>query len=162
MENGIIIGIIILALSLFIILLTNYKLKNKIITTLFFVYSLLFLILILFFDNNFVIVFLRNLITYIWYPNYLVFVVITIFTIINLIFNGLKQKNFFKSIADYLLFIIAFTSYLIFQTLNIDITSVSNLYSNSSLILLRTTTISFVTWIIINIILKIVGDKNEK
>ena len=153
MENGIIIGIIILALSLFIILLTNYKLKNKIITTLFFVYSLLFLILILFFDNNFVIVFLRNLITYIWYPNYLVFVVITIFTIINLIFNA---------IADYLLFIIAFTSYLIFQTLNIDITSVSNLYSNSSLILLRTTTISFVTWIIINIILKIVGDKNEK
>ena len=90
MQDPFIISSIILAISFFIILMINTKVKSKIIKYLFLMICLIFIILITIFDNAYVYELLNKLIIYIWYPNYLIFVTtillsnsILIYTILN-------------------------------------------------------------------------------
>ena len=77
MKDPFMISSIILALAFFFILLYNNTLKNKIVNIMFLSLSLIYLILIIIFDNNYIYELLKALITYIWYPNYLLFVTTT-------------------------------------------------------------------------------------
>ena len=100
---------------------------------------------------------LKSLITYIWYPNYLIFVSSILISNIILIYTCLNNKLSIKrKIINYLIFSISYTSYIIFSRLNIDINSYSSLYQNNSLTILRIETISFLTWLILTIIFKLI------
>lgn len=153
---------ILLAICFFILLLFNYKLKKKSINYLFLIFSLVYLIIIILLDDEFVYQFLRSVITYIWYPNYLIFVIVILFSIIILMITILNnQKNRLLSIISYLLFSICLSCYIIFISLDIDPTLYSSIYQENSLILMRTVTISLLIWILIQIYVKVRG-KNEK
>lgn len=157
MKDPFIISSIILAISFFVILIINTKIKSKTIKYSFLILSLIFLVLITIFDNNYVYLLLKNLITYIWYPNYLIFVSTIILSNIILIYTCLNNKLSNKrKILNFLIFSISFTSYIIFSRLNIDINSYSSLYQTNSLIVLRIESISFITWFILTIIFKVI------
>ena len=159
-----IISSIILAISFVFILILNQKLKSKIIKISFTIFSLIYLILILIFDNKFLYEFFKAIITYLWYPNYLLFVITILMSIIVLIYSILKKRLPFRNkVINYLLFSILFSCYIIFQRLQIDTDLYSSLYSSNSLIILRITSITFIVWFILNIIFKLLDrSKYEK
>ena len=161
-KDPFVISSIILAFSFFFILICNLKLKNKWIRITFLILSIAYLVSIFVFDNNFITDLLTSLITYIWYPNYLIFVTIVIISIIILLITLFKKKMKLKyKIINYLLFCFMFAIYIIYLRQGIDTSLYSELYSKISLIILRTASIFFLGWLIITIIFKI-GDKYEK
>ena len=109
MKDPFMISSIILALAFFFILLYNNTLKNKIVNIMFLSLSLIYLILIIIFDNNYIYELLKALITYIWYPNYLLFVTTILFSIFIFIFTLLKKINLKQKILNYLLFCLNFS-----------------------------------------------------
>ena len=144
-----IISSLILAISFFFILLCNLKLKSKIISISFLVLSLVYLILIVLFDNNYIYQVLKALITYLWYPNYLILVTVVLLSIFNFIYTVIKKKqNKIIKIVVYLEFCLTFVCYLTFLRLGINENSYVSLYSTNSLILMRIVTISFIVSII--------------
>ena len=152
---------ILIAISFSIILIFNSKFSNKIIKYSFLFFSLIFLILIFILDSNFIYEFLKAIITYLWYPNYLIFVISIIFSIILFIVNILKkEKMLIKNILTYLMFSICLACYIIFLSLDIDVSLYSDLYQSNSLVLMRTVSISFIIYIISLFILRLRG-KNE-
>ena len=154
--NPIIISSIILSIAFIIILLINFKIKNNIIKYSFIIYLFIYLFLILLYDNSFVYQFLRILITYIWYPSYLLFVITIIFNIgitIYTLFNN--NLNKVSKIINYINFVISFSCYIIFLELKIDPSLYEEYYQLNSLVLVRITTISFLVGLIVNIIVKI-------
>ena len=153
---------IFLSICFFIVLLCNLKMKNKIIHSLFLIFGLIYIILILIFDNNFIYPFLKSTITYIWYPNYFIFVLVIISSVVILIITLLnnKKSKLFK-IISYFLFSICLACYIIFLELDIDPNLYSSLYQKNSLFLMRIVTISFLIWLLICIYVKVRG-KNEK
>ena len=154
-EPIMIIGLL-LFISFLVILLLNIKLKNKVLNTLFFLFSSLFLILIIIIDNSFVYTFLKSIITYLWYPDYLLFSSTVILSILVFIYTYFQKKIInLKKIFNYTLFCIEFLCYFLFQTMDIDVKLYSSLYQIKSLSIMRIGTITFYLWIIINIILKI-------
>ena len=149
---------IILAMCFFIILTFNNKIKNKIIKLLFLLFSLIYLIFIIILDNNFIYEFLKSIITYLWYPNYLIYVIVVLTSIIILFISLLKkEKNKIKNITSYLLFSICLASYLIFLNYDIDINSYSSLYQFKTLLLMRIVTISFMVWMLIYVFIRMRG-----
>ena len=149
---------IILAICFFIILTFNNKIKNKIIKLLFLLFSLIYLIFIIILDNNFIYEFLKSIITYLWYPNYLIYVIVVLTSIIILFISLLKkEKNKIKNITSYLLFSICLASYLIFLNYDIDINSYSSLYQFKTLLLMRIVTISFMVWMLIYVFIRMRG-----
>ena len=156
---------IILAISFFLILIYNTKLKNKFIKIVFMILAICFLISILVLDNAYVYELLKSIITYFWYPNYLIFVTTILISVIIFIFTLLKKKlKLIKYIKNYLLFIVVFPVYIIYLRQEIDTTLYTSLYSKTSLTLMRIVTISFTIWLIVTIILRIKdrGKKHEK
>ena len=152
---------IILAISFFIILLFNTKVKSKLIKILFLLFSIIYLIYIVLLDSNFIYEFLKAIITYLWYPSYLIFIIVVLISIIIIIISFLKnEENKIKNIINYLLFTICLACYLIFLKYDIDPTLYSSLYQIKSLILMRIVTISFIIWIFINLFIRMRG-KNE-
>lgn len=146
---------IIIGLFLFLILITNLKMKNKVIKILFLLFSILFSIIILIIDNKFILELLKFLIQNVWYPNYLVFVSIVLISIIILIYTLLSKKISLKEkIKNYTLITINYSLYIIFNNSNIDINSYTSLYSSKSLLILRIATISFLIWVIITLVFK--------
>ena len=161
-KDPFVISSIILAFSFFFILICNLKLKNKWFKIIFLILSIAYLVAIFIFDNNFITDLLTSLITYIWYPNYLIFVTIIIISIIILLITLFKKKMKLKyKIINYLLFCFMFAIYIIYLRQGIDTSLYSELYSKISLIILRTASIFFLGWLIVTIIFKI-GDKYEK
>jgi len=154
---------IILGLALFLILFFNsYAFKNKKIKYLYILFSLVFLLLIIILDNSFIYEFLKTVIKYLWYPNYLLFVISVLCSIILLLYTLLKKEMFLiNRVINYLLFCISYSCYLIFISFDIDPLLYSSLYQDKSLIVMRIETITFLITLIINIILKIRGS-NEK
>ena len=153
---------IILALCFFFVLVCNQRLKSKWIKIVFLILSICYLTLILVFDTNFVYDLLRSLITYVWYPNYLIFVTIIILSIIILLITLFNKKMKLKyRLSNYFIFSLLFALYIIYQRQGIDTSLYNELYSNTSLILLRIGTISFAVWFILTLLFKI-GDKHEK
>ena len=117
--------------------------------------------MIILLDSNFIYEFLKAIITYLWYPNYLIFVILIITSIIIQVLNNLKKdNNKLKNILSNLLFSICFSCYIIFLNLDIDPTLYSSLYQTNSLILMRIVSISFIIYFIFILILKMRG-KNE-
>lgn len=163
MKDPFMISSIILALAFFFILLYNNTLKNKIVNIMFLSLSLIYLILIIIFDNNYIYELLKALITYIWYPNYLLFVTTVLFSIFIFIFTLLKKINLKQKILNYSLFCLNFSYYIIFLRLNIDLKSYTSYYSSNSLLVLRISSITVIIWIILSLILHIIErGKNEK
>ena len=160
--NPFIISSVILSISFLIILIINIKLNNKIIKYLFIIFSVIYLILILLFDNNFVYQFLKKIVSYVWFPDYLSFVLTNLFIIVVFLVTIFK-KNIKKinKIINYILFIISFVCYNIYQSLGIDSSIYTEYYGTNSLILVRIISISLILWVIINIALSIRG-KYEK
>ena len=153
---------IFISIAFFVILLFNIKMKSKIIKYSFLILTLVFLITIGVLDTNFVYNFLEAIITYLWYPNYLLFVLNILFSIIILLYTLLNDKMLIiKKIASYIFFCISFSCYITFLRLDIDPTLYSSLYKSSSLTVMRIVSVSAFLWLIINIVLKIRG-KNEK
>ena len=156
MINPYIICNIIVSISFLILLIFNYTFENKIIKNIFVGYSVIFLILILFFDENYIYELFKFLVTYLWYPNYLLFVMTVVITLIILIYTLIKKylkKN--NTIINYILVTISFICYNMFNILNINSDINSELYSVIPLTIMRVTTISFAIWIIITVILKV-------
>ncbi len=153
---------IFISIAFFVILLFNIKMKSKIIKYSFLILTLVFLITIGVLDTNFVYNFLEAIITYLWYPNYLLFVLNILFSIIILLYTLLNDKMLIiKKIASYIFFCISFSCYITFLRLDIDPTLYSSLYKSSSLTVMRIVSVSAFLWLIINIVFKIRG-KNEK
>lgn len=147
---------ILLSLSFILILLINNQ-KNKLIKHSFIFLSLIFLILILIYDNNYIYELLKSIITYIWYPNYLIFTTVILISIIIFIYNLLKNNKIIYKITSYILFGISFSCYMTFLGFSIDPLISSSLYSTKSLIIMRIETITFLIWIIVNCFFKIRG-----
>ena len=161
MINPIIISIL-LSISFIIILILNNNIKSKVINIFFYVLSLAFLILIILFDNSFIYSFLKTIITYLWYPNYLLFVITILVSIIVFILTLLRKKiDLVNKILNYILFIIMFSCYNIYNSFGIDASLYEELYQLRSVIILRIVNITFFIWLIIKVILKVRG-KNEK
>ena len=153
---------IILAISFMIILLYNSKLNNKLIKIVFIVLTISFMISILILDSDYVYDLLRSLITYFWYPNYLIFVTIIILSVVILLITLFNKKMKLKyKLSNYFIFSLLFALYIIYQRQGIDTSLYNELYSNPSLVLLRIGTIAFLVWFILTLIFKI-GDKHEK
>lgn len=152
---------IILAICFFVILTFNNKEKNKIIKIVSILFCLVLLTFIFLLDSNFIYEFLKAIITYLWYPNYLIYVIIILVSVVNLLISLLKkEQNKIKYIINNFLFSICLGSYLIFLNFNIDITLYSSLYQPKVLLLMRIVTISFIIWGFINIYIRMRG-KNE-
>lgn len=162
MKDPFMISSIILALAFFFILLYNNTLKNKIVNIMFLSLSLIYLILIIIFDNNYIYELLKALITYIWYPNYLLFVTTVLFSIFIFIFTLLKKINLKQKILNYSLFCLNFSYYIIFLRLNIDLKSYTSYYSSNSLLVLRISSITVIIWIILSLILHIIERGNNE
>ena len=162
MKDPFMISSIILALAFFFILLYNNTLKNKIVNIMFLSLSLIYLILIIIFDNNYIYELLKALITYIWYPNYLLFVTTILFSIFIFIFTLLKKINLKQKILNYSLFCLNFSYYIIFLRLNIDLKSYTSYYSSNSLLVLRISSITVIIWIILSLILHIIKRGNNE
>ena len=162
MKDPFMISSIILALAFFFILLYNNTLKNKIVNIMFLSLSLIYLILIIIFDNNYFYKLLKALITYIWYPNYLLFVTTVLFSIFIFIFTLLKKINLKQKILNYSLFCLNFSYYIIFLRLNIDLKSYTSYYSSNSLLVLRISSITVIIWIILSLILHIIERGNNE
>lgn len=162
MKDPFMISSIILALAFFFILLYNNTLKNKIVNIMFLSLSLIYLILIIIFDNNYIYELLKALITYIWYPNYLLFVTTVLFSIFIFIFTLLKKINLKQKIINYSLFCLNFSYYIIFLRLNIDLKSYTSYYSSNSLLVLRISSITVIIWIILSLILHIIERGNNE
>ncbi len=161
-KDLVVIMSIILSISFLIILLYNDKLKNKLIKVVFMVLAITFMISILILDINYVYYLLRSLITYFWFPNYLIFVTTILISGVIFLTTLFKKKIKFKNkLKNYILFVISFAIYVIYLRQEIDITMFEALYSNISLILMRIETITFTIWLIITIIFRI-GDKYAK
>lgn len=161
-NDPFIISSIILSFSFILILIFNNKIKSKIIKYSFLILSIIFLILITFFDNKYIYDLLKLIITFIWYPNYLIFVLIIIISIINLIYTLIKKISLKRQIFNYLLFGICFSIYISYLRLDINTSLYSSIYSDNSLILLRIVSITFIIWIIITIIFKLIDRSNKK
>ena len=156
MLNPYIVCNIIVSIVFLILLIFNYSFENKMIKNIFLIQSCVYLILILFFDHNFIYELFKTIITYIWYPNYLLFVLTTLIALIILIYTLIKKYvKKINMIINYILVIITFICYNIFNTLDIDPLIVSELYNTLPLIIMRVANISFMVWVIITIGLKI-------
>ena len=162
MKDPLILSSIIMSICFLVILLYNIKLKNKIINYSFLIIGLVNIILIIIIDSNFIYDFLKAIITYLWYPNYLIFVIVILINLVLLIISLLNNKmNIINKIINYLLFIISFFCYISFIRLDIDIDLYSSLYQNNSLTIMRIVTISFLIGSLVKVLIK-VGGKYEK
>ena len=149
---------ILLLIAFLVILIINDKKNNKLIKYSFIIYSIIYFLLIILFDNNYIYEFLKAMITYIWYPTYLLFVITIIVSIILFIYSLLSKKiTFLNKLANYIFFLITFVCYNTFLSLKIDPTIYSELYTNNSLLLMRIASIFCLASIIINIILRMRG-----
>ena len=150
--------LILLFISFLVILLLNHKRDSKIIKYSFIVYGVIYFFLIILLDNSYIYEFLKAIITYVWYPTYLLFVITIIFSIILFIYSILSKKlNLLNKIINYVFFLCSFVCYNTFLSLKIDPLIYEELYSNNSLLLMRITNIFFITTIILNIIIRMRG-----
>ena len=141
-----------------IILIVNNKQNSKIIKYMFIVYGIIYLLLIILLDNNYIYDFLKALITYIWYPSYLLFVITIIFSIILFIYSLLSKKlNIINKFINYIFFLMSFVCYNTFLNLNIDPSIYSELYTSTSLLLMRISNILFITVLLANLIIRMRG-----
>lgn len=163
-KDPFIISSIILAFSFLFLLICNHKLKSKVIKFSFLILCLLILILIMIFDNKYIYELLKIIISYFWYPNYLMFTTTIFFNIIVLVYTLFKNNlSLFQKIINYFLFAISFFSYICFNRLEIDTSLYTSLYSNSSLIILRIVSISFSVWLVLTILFNLLNrGKHEK
>ena len=160
MDPLIIISII-MSICLLTILMYNTKLQNNIIKYSFVFLGFMFSILIIVLDNKFIYQFLKAIITYLWYPNYLIFVIVILINVISLIVSFFNKNNIINKIINYILFIISFACYIIFYSYDIEVNLASSLYQVKSLILMRIVTISSIIGIIVKLFIMMRG-KNEK
>ena len=163
MNDPFIISSIILSLTFLFLLIFNNFYKKKALKILFFSLSIIYLTVIFFFDYKFIYELLKVFITYIWYPNYLLFVLNVILSIIILIYTLFKEKNYLIKIINYCIFSLNTACYIIFQRLNINLDSYVSLYSDNSITILRISSFSIVIWLVLAIIFRLLKrGKNEK
>ena len=162
MLSNLIIIFILLLISFLVILFINNKLESKVIKYSILVYSLIYFILIILFDNDYIYLFLKSLITYIWYPSYLLFVLNSLISIFLFIYSILNKKiSFLNKFVNYIYFGIVFSCYNIFRGLEIDPLIYSELYSRNSLLLMRISSIITILTILLNIIFKMRGNDEK-
>ena len=149
---------ILLLISFLVIFIMNNKQNNKIIKYMFLVYGIIYLLLIVLLDNNYIYEFLKALITFVWYPSYLLFVITIISSIILFIYSLLNKKiNIISKYINYAFFLISFVCYNTFLSLDIDPSIYSELYTSKSLLLMRIGNILFIAVLLANIVLKVRG-----
>ena len=149
---------ILLIISFLVILIMNNKKNSKVVKYSFIIYGVIYLFLIVLLDNSYIYEFLKALITYIWYPTYLLFVVTVIISIVLFIYSILSKKiDILSKIVNYIFFLCSFVCYNTFLSLKIDPLIYDELYSSNSLLLMRINNIVFIVTIILNIILRMRG-----
>ena len=89
------------------------------------------------------------------------FVTTIIFSIIILITSLLKKISFNNKIINYIFFCLNFICYISFIRLDIDVEIYSSYYDFNSLLILRISSISFIVWLIINIIFKFLNKRGK-
>lgn len=153
--NVMIITSIIMAMAFWLILFINTKRQNKIVHVAFQIFIFLFLMLLIIFDNNYVLELLKSSITYFTYPSYLLYISTVIITNVIMLYTFVKRDLDIKNkILNYTLFVIIFIAYISFNSLGIDSSLYNSLYTSYSLIFLRLTTITFSLWFVITIGIK--------
>ena len=151
-KDPFVISSIILAVTFLFILISNQKLKSELIK-----YSFII------FDNTYAYEFLKAIVSYFWYPNYLMFASTVIIVIIILLYTLINSKlPFIKKILNYLLFALCFSCYVVFSRLDIDVTKYASLYSSKSLTVMRIVTITFTIWVLTNICMELISRRHHE
>ncbi len=162
-KDPFVISSIILAVTFLFILISNQKLKSELIKYSFIILAAIFLILIIIFDNTYAYEFLKAIVSYFWYPNYLMFASTVIIVIIILLYTLINSKlPFIKKILNYLLFALCFSCYVVFSRLDIDVTKYASLYSSKSLTVMRIVTITFTIWVLTNICMELISRRHHE
>lgn len=140
---------------LVLILIINLKERNNFIKNAFILLFFLLGICFLVYNQGIINDGLRFFIRYIYFPTSNSFVLTIFLTICILLYSLFSEKlaNKFK-IINYVFSSLLFVAYIVFMTLNIDMSSYNSLYSNPSLFWIRTSTRVFVIWIVIISIIK--------
>jgi len=140
---------------LVLILIINLKEKNSFIKNAFILLFFLLAVTFLIYNQGIINDGLSFFIRYIYFPTSNSFVLTIFLTICILLYSLFNDKLANKiKIINYVFSSFLFVIYIVFMTLNIDMSLYNSLYSNPSLFLLRISTRSFVIWIVILSIIK--------
>lgn len=140
---------------LVLILIINLKERNNFIKNASFLLFFLLGISFLIYNQGIINEGLRFFIRYIYFPTSNSFVLTIFLTICILLYSLFSDRLANKTkIINYVFSSFLFIVYIVFMTLNIDMSSYNSLYSNPSLFWLRIGTRGFVIWMVILVILK--------
>lgn len=106
---------------------------------------------------------LEFFIRFIYFPTFNSYIMMIFLTICILVYSMLSDKisNKFK-ITNYIFSSLLFVTYIIFMSLNVNMSSYNSLYSNPSLFWLRASTRCFVIWIFVLLIIKYYNEFGRK
>ena len=136
---------------LYIILVLNLTDRSKVIKYSFIVFMLV-LITSLFFINEIVMDYLISIvIRYIYFPTFSSILACVIISIILFLINIIREDiNDTLRIINYTFASFIIIAYIIFLSLNINVNSFNNLYSEDSLLCIRYISRTSIIWLIIN------------
>ncbi len=136
---------------LYIILVLNLTDRSKVIKYSFIVFMLV-LITSLFFINEIVMDYLISIvIRYIYFPTFSSILACVIISIILFLINIIREDiNDTLRIINYTFASFIIIAYIIFLSLNINVNSFNNLYSENSLLCIRYISRTSIIWLIIN------------
>lgn len=140
---------------LVLILIINLREKNSFLKNAFIILFTLLAITFLIYNQGIINEGLRFFIRFIYFPtinSYVFMIFLTICCLVYSIFNENLSHKF--KIINYSFSCALFVFYIVFMTLNIDISSYNALYSKEALFLLRISTRGFCIWLVILIIVK--------
>jgi len=132
---------------LVLILIFNLKEKNNFIRNAFIILFSLVVITFLVYNQEIINEGLRFFVRFIYFPTFNSYLVMILLTVCGLLYSIFSESlsNKFK-VINYVFSSFLIVTYIIFMTLNVDVSLYNSLYSSSSLVWLRIGTRGFVLW----------------
>ena len=150
MSEYIGIGSLIIYFFLMLVLVLNMHKKNKLIKFIFIAIILIFIVAMLFVDENIFNSILRLLIEYIYYPTFNSYLITLGISLAILGYSIFNDKLYDKvRIINYIFSCLLIVSYIIFMVPGVDIYSYTSLYPGASLMCLRYVTRTFILWLVV-------------